>query len=913
MTRLYRHDGVPMALLREVDDFGISALDLARAPGRFWGDEGTKLPLLTSSVDARRVTALPTPAELLALPPDKGDNWLSRSRRSVSAAFAWFLLAEDPQRRLDVRPVVTLAHQASLVRHVLDQANLRRVLIADEVGLGKTIEAALIIGELLEQQPTLRILYLAPARLVGNVMREFRRLALPFRAWVAGEDGDARLVGKDGDACVVASIHRAVHPSHMDKVSRTRWDVIIVDEAHHLSDWAEGGGSPVRKYKLVQELVSQLSPEGRLFLLTGTPHQGHAARFANILQLLKSPGESIDAVRGRVIYRTKEDVRDWDERPLFPLRRVREPVAVDLGGAHRRWLENIHDFFEPERNDRPEDARQRAATWRCGLALQWATSSIQAGLGFLVRQALRSGATQKMRGLRRALELLRPYRDGEPDEPISRLFERMKRDLVRQEQTCSLEDLEALDPEHPAVVHLDQLSSLLEEGCALLEQNPDKKWEILFEQVLHDLSEEKVVLFAQPIETVTALCGYIERKTGQRPAKIIGAQSEHLRTEQIESFWRPDGPQFLVSSRAGGEGLNLQVARRLVHVDVPWNPMEMEQRVGRVHRFKSRRTILVDTLVVKDSREVDTYRVAREKLRSIARTVVAPERFEELYSRVMALVPPEELQDLMGERPLGPLDRNETDRLNALVTEGFEQWRRFHDQYAGNQRNVRALDPGQARWSDLESLLTQELQACPLPDFEVLRFRTSEEEVVEASEAARVFEIAGRPRACGDYSGMPVTGRSGASAEPIGINSPEFSAMLRRLAFPERPSGAAVLRWPTGRPLPARTGAFGLVVLVRQSLRQQQGAWVEHRLELEGSLIHPDGAHQLPTAELAELLRQLRGTVAVKDPTVDAGLAGAIKGVESQRSRELRQPSDTDLHNGIRHVVWPILAAVLVA
>lgn len=901
-----------MAVLRELDDFGIRALDLARAPGRFWGDEGTNLPLLLPSVDARRVVAMPTPAELLALPPDEGDSWIARSRRSVSAAFAWFLLAEDPQRRLDVRPVVTLAHQASLVRHVLDQANLRRVLIADEVGLGKTIEAALIIGELLKQRSTLRILYLAPARLVGNVMREFRRLDLPFRSWVAGEESDARMGGKDGDTCVVASIHRAVHPSHIDKVSRTDWDVIIVDEAHHLSDWAEGSGSPVRKYKLVQELVRRLSQEGRLILLTGTPHQGHATRFENMLRLLKSPGESDEALHGRVIYRTKEDVKDWDERPLFPIRRVREPVAVDLGAEHRHWLENIHDFFEPERNDRPGDSRLRAATWRCGLALQWATSSIQAGLGFLVRQALRAGTDLKMRGLRRALALLRPYRDGQPDESIESLFARMKYDIARQEQTSSLEDLEDFAPEDPAVEHLDKLSRLLDQGSALLEQDPDKKWDILFEQVLYDLGEEKVVLFAQPIETVAALCGYIARKTGKRPAKIIGAQSEQTRAEQIDTFWRPEGPQFLVSSRAGGEGLNLQVARRLVHVDVPWNPMELEQRVGRVHRFKSRRTILVDTLVVKNSREVDIYRVAREKLSSIARTVVAPERFEELYSRVMALVPPEELQDLMGERPLGPLNLDETDRLNELVTAGFEQWRRFHGEYASNQRKVRALDPGQARWSDLESLLTEELQARSLPDFEVLRFRTSGEEVVDASEAAKVFEVAGRPRACGDYSGMPITGRGGATADAIGLNSPDVSAVLRRLAFPDRPSGAAVLRWPAGRHLPTSTGAFGLVVLVRQSLRQQQGMWIEHRLEMEGSLVRPDGARQLPMVELAELLRQLRSAVAVKEPVIDDALSGTIKGVEARRCHELRIPSEIDHRDGIRHVVWPILAAIVV-
>ena len=114
-------------------------------------------------------------------------------------------MAEDPQRRLDARQVNTLAHQVSLVRHVLDKPALKRVLIADEVGLGKTVEVGLLIQELLATNPRLRVLYLAPARLVRNVRREFARLELPFRQWTAS-DRDARLE----DQLVVASIHKAV-------------------------------------------------------------------------------------------------------------------------------------------------------------------------------------------------------------------------------------------------------------------------------------------------------------------------------------------------------------------------------------------------------------------------------------------------------------------------------------------------------------------------------------------------------------------------------------------------------------------------------------------------------------------------------------------------------------------------------
>ena len=106
----------------------------------------------------------------------------------------------------------------------------------------------------------------------------------------------------------------------------------------------------------------------------------------------------------------------------------------------------------------------------------------------------------------------------------------------------------------------------------------------------------------------------------------------------------------MVSSRAGGEGINLQVARRLVHIDVPWNPMELEQRVGRVHRFGSRATVLVDTLVMRDSREEEAYAVADQKLRMITKALVPPDRFDALFSRVMTLIPPEELQEALLRR-----------------------------------------------------------------------------------------------------------------------------------------------------------------------------------------------------------------------------------------------------------------------
>ena len=152
-----------------------------------------------------------------------------------------------------------------------------------------------------------------------------------------------------------------------------------------------------------------------------------------------------------MIYRTKEDVRDWDGQPLFPGRHVAPPVVVDLGPDYRDWIERIHDYFSPgDGAAKASTARRRSADWRCAEALQWAASSPQAGLGYLVRQAIRAGWTcQDRLALAEALRAIRPYRMGPPDEPIERLFERISKEIDRQKREADVEDIEELDDESP--------------------------------------------------------------------------------------------------------------------------------------------------------------------------------------------------------------------------------------------------------------------------------------------------------------------------------------------------------------------------------------------------------------------------------------------------------------------------------
>jgi superfamily II DNA or RNA helicase len=898
----------PWLLFKETDDFGLRAYELARPPARFWAQENGAPQPFRTHVDAARSTPEPSPVDLLSgLIP--GDNWHAMTKRSLDRLLAWFLISEDPQHRLDAQPVSTLAHQASLVHHVLQEPHLQSVLIADEVGLGKTVEAALIVKKLLERQRGLRVLYLAPARLVSNVARELDRLELPFRMWVAGSQNTGRLT----DALVVASIHRAVGGPHYNELIAQRWDVVIVDECHHLSAWSDGGQSATGKYKLVDDIRRRLGPTGRLILMSGTPHQGHADRFSNVLRLLQRDNEGKGAVAGRVIYRTKEDVRDWDGNPLFPRRQVRKPVVLDLGAEHRAWLERIHHLFEPATDVAGPEAHRRAAGWRTGQALQWATSSIEAGLGYLVRQAIRAGWDERRAALRSALAALRPYRHGPRDEKIDVLLSRIRAEIRYQEESGDDVEIEEFgeDQWRP-----DEgvLAEVLEMGLSLLSSARDAKWKVIEERVLADAGGEKVVLFAQPIETVIALAQYLERAVGSRPALIIGGQKEDERQREIDAFRRADGPQFLVSSRAGGEGINLQVARRIVHVDVPWNPMEMEQRVGRVHRFMSRRTILVDTVVVKDSREQHMYEVARTKLRDIAKAFsLDDERFESLFIRVMALVQPEDLQGVLAEGALGPFSEAARLELAQLVQRGFDSWQDFHNKFAKRERQISGLDPGLAKWDDLADLARTHLRAQDVEGYQALGFEFRDGEVADAPRPARVLRVGDIPFACGDYAGAPVLDSEGRTAGQLGLNVPMVTKVLRELAFPAAPCGAAHVRWPEGRELPERMTRPALVmVLARMSLRFVGLAPEELEVRLRCFVGPSDTApHELVDGAREALLRGLFASTVRREPEESGVLVGWASAHLDPLVESLRRPDAADRERGTYHVVVPLLAAVV--
>ncbi|WP_432745263.1 helicase-related protein [Methylobacter sp. G7] len=644
--------------------------------------------------------------------------------------------------------------------------------------------------------------------------------------------------------------------------------------------------------------------------MSGTPHQGSEARFKNLLRLLADEGQSLESVAGKVIYRTKDRIRDWRGQPLFPSRQINPPTVVQLGFAYEQWYEGIGSLYDQAENG---GSRSRATGWAKGQALQWAASSVQAGLGFLVRLSMRRlGWGVEHTELSGAMAALRPYRGGAVNEPIPVLFARLIKQVgLQKENDDKVSDLEELEDEPWAPDPL-LLADLLKEGVSLLStEAADAKWEALC-RIIEKSDDEKIVFFAQPVETVGVVASFLKKRFDVDPAIIIGNQSDEERLSQIREFQSVDGPRFLVSSRAGGEGLNMQRARRLVHLDVPWNPMDLEQRVGRVHRFGSSKTIIVDTIVAAGSREVDMYRIAREKLALIS-SQLDPEQFEILFSRVMSLVPPKELEDVIGSAPKGTLGMLESNAIGMLVTEGFKIWSLFDDTYRHEAEKIRAIEPGNATWSDLASFLSKYGDAVATDDVEVATFKFKDDEIVSVEEQLPAIAVGSRTYVCGDTGGLPVDMVGGQQVHALGMNLPEITETLTNRFIPEKIVGCALLRNDAdilsvfdGIPV------AGLLVFLRQTIHCELGNSREIDLSFNFFALLTNGErYQLSSTEQAKIVRAIFQAQRSKQLAA-ADVIKQLKDYEVDKILELKIPNDQEISMGIRHAVWPIAAIAFV-
>jgi superfamily II DNA/RNA helicase len=581
---------------------------------------------------------------------------------------ALWLVAENRSGQIANDPVLPFRHQAALLQFLTGTNAASRVLVADEVGLGKTIEAGLMIRHLLRQTPDMRILYLTLGGLVPNVLEEFQRLDLPrFYFYANVDEGIWRGLNAlpinqitNDTKLVVASLHKLCETNRWKEqhefLGTTRFDLIIVDECHTLRAYGSAADSPQIWFRNVRQLLDEhLTPLGRVLFLSATPHQGKRDVFLNLVALCvgtplnSSEDEKAQAARGRVVFRVKEHVRDWDNKRIFPPRDVRNPRLAKPPTNYKEVLSQIAAHFDWIART-ADESQARAVGFVKSQALQYAASSLRAGFAYLLRRLIRyyPQEARSLDNIQQWGKRLLPYRQRifDSKQLLDEWINEFKKKPVESEEDMAEEELREDTGPKGNSAELPRLLDLLQRYDALFDDSAaGAKFNALFE--LLDDNPEPVVVFSQAVDTVYELEQRLQLR-GIQVFRLTGDMSMEERPPVIRAFCRSTIPKrVLLSSAAGGVGINLQVARIAVHFDLPWNPMVLEQRVGRVHRIGSTRTILVETILLEGSREAEVFERITHRLQEIVRDLSPdPDEREALFRRILASLDPDSLREM---------------------------------------------------------------------------------------------------------------------------------------------------------------------------------------------------------------------------------------------------------------------------
>lgn len=554
-----------------------------------------------------------------------------------------------------------LPHQI-LLTHDVVAAERRRLLIADDVGLGKTIETGMAIRELVARNLARRVLVVCPAGLVKNWQRELGE-CFRLRFGILGLDFQDSGTAWEAHHRVIASIDTLKQPRRTERLlAGPKWDLAVFDEAHHLTRKRYGRRVQITQNYRLAEAVRGHARD--ILFLSATPHQGDAYQFWSLVQLLddglfESPEAMLDhrGLLGRVmIRRIKREVTYADGMPIFMRRQVFSE-RFQLAARERAFYDRLTEYLREGYGAAGVGQGRTTSRQRAVGFVMTAFQKIMSSSPRAIRQALRrrllallirqqtslerkraKGSSdeslprkivelqEEMRAL--ASEVLGlPLDDknwAEADACVAQLKHRLARKTSNEVTAWSLEgedDAEAALMAEAAIPHEPHI---VRELLRIVPQGTDRKFDTLVravEQVRSGNPDERFVVFTQYRETLEFLREELGRLYGQGNVATIKGGPLEAKIAAVEQFWEPDGARFLVSTSAGGEGINLQVCRVLFNYDMPWNPMAIEQRIGRIHRYGQQDTVQVYNLVAEDTIEQKIYDLLDTKLLDIARTI----------------------------------------------------------------------------------------------------------------------------------------------------------------------------------------------------------------------------------------------------------------------------------------------------
>ena len=558
------------------------------------------IPTKTSPVEAGEGQTAPSPETLLAFSyaperipdlrfsPRNAEVLTKVAQGEAEDAQAWVLHYQARVLSLQSgfdrllcpplpRGVQHYDYQEKTALKVLQQMRGRAIL-ADEVGLGKTVEAGIVLKELLVRGLARKVLILTPASLVTQWREEMsQKFGIEFEIMDEFEDWARHDL-------VISSIDTAKREVNQEEIQRLAYDIVIVDEAHKLKN------RYTRNWKLVASIRKKY-----MLLLTATPVQNDLEELFNLVTLLR-PGQlsSPGGFRKRFVRRgdmrtpantteLKRLLREVMIRNrrgsviVLPPRRV-FPVEITLSRPERQVYEDISDFVSARYPAYMESSRSPNR------------------LALLVLQKEIGSSTFA------AAETLRRMKDS---------------------GNFSFEDRLALDDLHARV-------------AAIQENVKAQRLQELLIRI-----DDKVIVFTQYLRTLDYLRHRLEAD-GHAVSIYHGGLPPWEKEASVRAF--REGNRIFLSTEAGGEGRNLQFCDTMVNYDLPWNPLKVEQRIGRIHRLGQTREVNIVNLWARDTieeyvielldKKINMFQLVVGELDLILGNLARPRSFEEILMEI---------------------------------------------------------------------------------------------------------------------------------------------------------------------------------------------------------------------------------------------------------------------------------------
>ncbi|MCA9955164.1 MAG: DUF3883 domain-containing protein [Anaerolineales bacterium] len=540
----------------------------------------------------------------------------------------------DPVLAVHTSLVLPLPHQITAVYGEMLSRQPLRYLLADDPGAGKTIMAGLLIKELIVRGDVRRCLICAPGSLAGQWQDEmWFKFQTHFDIFTR-ETVESSVSGnpfQEKDLVIIRLDQVARSEELQAKLSRTDWDLVIVDEAHKMSASLWGGEMKVTKRYRLGELLGSISRH--FLLMTATPHNGKEEdfqmflrlidpdRFENRSKLHNEPVDVSDIMRRMV----KEELRRFDGRPLFPERRA-YTVNYQLSPAEQKLYEDVTEYVRTEFNRAEQlldDKRKGTVGFALTVLQRRLASSPEA-----IYQSLR----RRRERLEKRLQEVEAQTSSLPlsDNQLPLFDDDYWNDFddAPAEETEVIEDL-VMDAATAALTaaelqeEINILQTLERQAYQLRQSGTDRKWAQLATLIQDDVhmvgpggARRKLVIFTEHRDTLRYLQERIITLFGrdEHIVHIDGGLKREDRRVVEDKFRNDPDVHFLLATDAAGEGINLQRAHLMINYDLPWNPNRLEQRFGRIHRIGQTEVCHLWNLVAAETREGYVYERLLRKL-----------------------------------------------------------------------------------------------------------------------------------------------------------------------------------------------------------------------------------------------------------------------------------------------------------